>query len=155
MRSGGFTLVEFVLVMVLLIIMTAVAVPRFTAVQSLRVNAAARGIASDIRYAQSLAISAGKNHRVVFSAGGYTIEENAGGWQYITFPVTADNFIVQIAADYEGVVIDSSYTVEFNSLGEPVVGGGGSFTVSNGGANPCRQISIVNNIGRVQIGACP
>ena len=92
---------------------------------------------------------------LVFSAGGYTIEENDGGWQYITFPVTADNFIVQIATDYEGVVIDSSYTLEFNSLGEPVVGGGGSFTVSNSGSTPCRQVSIVNNIGRVQIGACP
>ena len=155
MRSGGYTVVELVLVMVLLIILAAVAVPRFTALQSVRVNAAVREIASDIRYAQSLAISSGKNHRVVFSAAGYTIEENDGGWQYITFPVTADNYIVQIAADYEGVVIDSGYTLEFNSLGEPVVGGGGSFTVSNSGSNPCRQISIVNNIGRVQIGACP
>jgi Tfp pilus assembly protein FimT len=153
MKKSGFTLIEFVLVIVLLFIISAVAVPRLSIIQGVRVNAAVRSIVSDIRYAQSLAISTQKDHRVVFTSAGnsYTIEENDGGWQSIARPTMSGSFTVQLNTDYEGVVIDNSYSVQFNSFGEPVAGGGGSFSVSYNGSLPQRTITIQSNTGRTTV----
>jgi hypothetical protein len=48
-----------------------------------------------------------------------------------------------------GVTITASYTVTFNSLGEPTTGGGGFVTVAAGGQS--KTITVVNYTGKVNI----
>ncbi len=151
MKNSGFTLIEFILVLVLILTVTTVAVEKFSVIPSARVNAAARTIVSDIRYTQSLAISTQKKHRIVFTNNSYSIEENNGTWQAIKKPLSSENFTIQLNTDYAGVIIDSSYIVEFNMTGEPVTGGGGSFTISYNSSPPQRTINIQTNTGRTTI----
>jgi len=154
MGEKGVTLIETVLVILMVLILSAIVIPRLTGVERARVDSAARTVAADIRYAQSLAISTRNDHRVVFTAGGtYQLQENSGGWQAIDDPFRpgANDYVVQLGSDYPGVIIDSSYTVRFNSIGEPVVGGGGSVSVSESGMGSARTISVAVNTGRVKV----
>ena len=153
-NTPGFTFVEAVMVILLLVVLAVVAYPRFAAVDTARVNGAAMVIAADIRYTQSLAITTRVNHRIVFSSStnSYIVErDNAGTWQTATHPAKGGNFYIALHDDFPGVVLNSSYTIEFNYLGEPVVGGGGSFVISYGGSSPAKTISIVANTGRVRV----
>ncbi len=150
MKNSGFTLIEFVLVLLLLLILSVVAVPKFTFVQSARINAAARTIASDIRYAQSLAISTGKKHGVVFEATPnqyYIYKETSSN--IIKKPVSSDKFVIKLSDDFPNAVIDSDYKDIFDYLGAPATGG--TFSISNNGSSPSKKISVLANTGMVQI----
>jgi len=48
-----------------------------------------------------------------------------------------------------GVTINSNFTVTFNSLGEPIVGGGGSVSITGDGGT--KAISVVQYTGKVNI----
>ncbi|KDE40079.1 MSHA pilin protein MshA [Nitrincola lacisaponensis] len=71
-RQQGFTLVELILVLVLLGVLTAIVLPRFT-----QTGFAAYGyteeLASAIRFAQQSAVAANQPITLVFTTGGYRI----------------------------------------------------------------------------------
>ncbi len=152
MREKGFTLIEAVMIVVLMLILAMAAYPRFEAVSSARVGAAGRVIVADIRYAQSQAISTRLNHRVVFNSSGYQVQQNNGGWQVIDDLTRsgANDYIVQLTDDYAGVVVDGTPpTVQFDYLGAPVPDADLSLTISNSGSSPSRQITVKQHTGRV------
>ncbi|HEX7078191.1 MAG TPA: prepilin-type N-terminal cleavage/methylation domain-containing protein [Candidatus Eisenbacteria bacterium] len=74
-RAAGFTLVEAVIVMTLLGILAWVAYPKLTATGEIRLDAAARRVAADLRYAQSRAIGTRVVHGLLFETGAnrYTV----------------------------------------------------------------------------------
>jgi len=151
---SGFTLIELIMVVVVLLIIAAFIAPKMTGVTGTRVNAAGRKISADIRYAQELAISTQTNHGVIFNASPtntYSIYQGTTS-TIITDSFTGGAYTVQLnAGDYDGVTIDGGYQVEFDALGSPVTGGGSSVTISNGGSAPVRTITVAANTGKVSI----
>lgn len=142
------------MIITVILVLAAVLIPRFSAVQGARVAAAARSIASDIRYAQSCAVAQCINHRAVFSPGtSYSIQKqnDDGTWSVIQNPTSPGDYTVSIGSDYPQVVIDSSFIVEFSPLGEAVSGGGSGFTVSNSGSSPVATITIDQYTGNVEV----
>jgi len=151
---SGFTLIELIMVVVVLLVLAAVIAPRMTGVTGTRVNAAARKISADIRYAQELAISTQTNHGVIFNASPtntYSIYRGTSS-TIITDSFTGGAYTVQLnTGDYGEVTIDGGYQVEFDALGAPVTGGGTSVTISAGGLAPIRTITVAANTGKVSI----
>jgi MSHA pilin protein MshC len=138
-QSMGMTLIEVIVVMVIIGILSAVVIPRFDFASFSKASAdgAAYLIASDIRYAQEFAMANRVSKSVIFTAGTAVYTFNS--------PHTLDPS-GQLPS---GVTISNSFTVTFNSLGEPTTGAGGSVTVSGGGQ--AKTISIVNYTGKVNI----
>ena len=137
--QSGMTLIEVILVLLLIAILGAVVIPRVDFATSSRasVDGAAYMIASDIRYAQECAMANRVSKTVTFSTATPTV---------YTFSPTGN--LDSSGRLPSGVVIGSNLTVTFNSLGEPIAGGG-SVIVSGGGQT--RTISVVNYTGKVNI----
>ncbi len=136
----GMSLIEVILVMVIIAILVAVVIPRidFETSSSASVEGAAYMIASDIRYAQEFAMANRVSKTVTFSTATPTV--------YTFSPTNQLDPSGRLPA---GVNIGSNFIITFNSLGEPIVGGGGSVTVSGGGQT--RTISVVQYTGKVSI----
>ena len=70
-RSGrGFTLIEITMVVVILAILAAIALPSLATQSDLTTDAASRVVIGDLLYAQSQAIATGQNQFVTFNLGG-------------------------------------------------------------------------------------
>jgi len=133
------TLIEFILMMVIIGILSAVAIPRFDFATSSRasLDGAAYMIASDIRYAQEFAMANRVSKSVIFVSGSATYTFN---------PTSGLDPSGQLPS---GVTVGSNFTITFNSLGEPITGGGGSVTISASGGT--KTISVINYTGKVII----
>lgn len=136
--SGGFTMIELVVVMVLVAVLAFVAIPRLN-VGSLQVVPVAEQIAAEIRYAQSLAMTRSETFTFTLSAGTYSI-------------FGEDSGLVNLSdGRSSGSVGDASATpasIDFNPrFGKPT--GTGSITVSGGGSSVI--ISIDSETGYVSL----
>lgn len=122
----GFTLIELVMILTLLSILAAVAIPRFSSYGAIKQDNAVLKIASDIRYAQNMATTTQQRSRVSFAANGYTINSCAN-YTSSTCTCAAWSAVktTDLSADYSGVTISSTVSLlEFDSLGRPYDGGG-------------------------------
>lgn len=165
----GFTLIELVMVILLLVILAAVAIPRFNIFGGMKQGNAALKIASDIRYAQNRATTTQKRHRINFnSSTTYDIKycndiyntttcTCPTAWVLATDPYTSGNFQISLDNDFSGVSISSPAAgswLEFDSLGRPyvnpcsVTSAGTTVTVSYSGEAD-RNISIQSQTGMV------
>jgi len=137
--SAGMTLIELVMVLVIIGTLSAVAIPRidWMIFSKASVDGAAYLIASDIRYTQEFAMANRVSKRIIFTSGSsvYTFQPPHGLDPSGRLP--------------SGVTMGSNLTIAFNSLGEPITGGGGSVVVS--GAGQSKTIGIVNYTGKVNI----
>ncbi len=136
--SAGFTLIEIMMVVMLLAVAGALAMPFLSSAGSLQVMAAADMIAADLEYAKSLAISRGQVYSVVFSTqlNSYQIEDQGGnvvshpikiGFDYVIDFVN-DSRLNQV--DISQVSFDATSRVRFDYLGSPY---NGSSTPLNSG----------------------
>jgi type II secretory pathway pseudopilin PulG len=124
--------------MVIIGILAATVVPRFdfTTTSTASADGAVYMIASDIRYAQEWAMANRVSKQVNFPANSPTYNFN---------PPNSLDPSGQLPS---GVTINApGYTVQFNSLGEPIAGGGGSVTVSAGGL--MKTLTVTNYTGKV------
>ena len=137
--QSGMSLIELILVMLIIAIIAVVVIPRFDYATSSRasVDGAAYMIASDIRYAQEYAMANRTSKSVVFTSGSSVYTFNPSGGLDPTGQLPS------------GVMIGNNFTITFNSLGEPIVGGGGSVAVSGGGQT--KTINVVEYTGKVNI----
>ena len=135
-RSSGFTLIELIAVIVIIIIAAMLAIPMFSSAAGMQVRAAADMIAADLEYAKSMAISRQKTYTVVFdeAAESYDIRDEGG---IISHPVTHGDYLVNFGADsrVDRVnIVDadfgSSEQVSFTYLGSPDPDNGGTVTLS-------------------------
>lgn len=130
----GFTIIELVMILTLIAILAAVAIPRFSGYGATKQGNAVLKIASDIRYAQNRATTTQQRSRVsivdattyeVYFCASYTQATCTctSGWSFATDPYTRGNFQVYLNTDYSGVEIVSTVSLlEFDSLGRPYNG---------------------------------
>lgn len=143
----GFTLLEAVLVIAIVAILAIATVPRFD-LSSAGLDAAARKIRSDILYAQSLAMSRGVPHGILFTANAAYILYATSPATPISDPLTLTSFSEDLGRFHQTVIVND-YRVEFDPFGQPVIGAGGSVVIRNGAVTKTLQVSA--NTGRVVI----
>jgi len=125
--SGGFTLIEIVIVIVIFAIAAMMAIPIMTSGASFQIRSAANVIAADLEYAKTIAISKGQSFSVVFdkTTETYRIEDQAGA--VIPHPVKKGfDYIVDFRndgrlskVDIEDVSFDATSVIQFDYLGSP------------------------------------
>jgi prepilin-type N-terminal cleavage/methylation domain-containing protein len=139
----GVTLLEVILVIVIVGILVAIVVPKtnITVTSETSVNGAAYMIASDIRYTQECAMANRVSKSVSFVAG----------QNFYTFPATVPSTsgLDPSGRLISGVTTGTTITFTFNSLGEPIAGGGNSVTVSDGATT--KTITVLQYTGKVNI----
>ena len=129
LSSAGVTLVELVVVLVLLAIIAIVAVVRGPSIPVAQTNQAAAKIKSDIRYAQSYALSSQARARISFDADAESYNvyyESGGSWTLLTDPQTRGDFTVDLTvSEFSGVDIvqtdfnGTDYGLVFDAAGAP------------------------------------
>lgn len=142
-RKAGFTLIELIVTVAILVMMLAVAVPLFfQTIAQRRLTAAVERVANDLRYVQSLAVTQGNLHRLhagtdgaVGRPGEYRLERSEnGGVSWIALGAWYNP-----SADYQGSNLQSikdnagttlaTYDVRFNSQGAVANTGVGSYPI--------------------------
>jgi prepilin-type N-terminal cleavage/methylation domain-containing protein len=107
----GVTLTELMVVLGIMAILLAIAIPRMDMLQTSRLNGAARVVWSDMHHAKMTAIKENRNISVVFDGDGYEFKRDV-----VSF------FTRSIADEYQGSSItnssnNQSFTITFNSRG--------------------------------------
>lgn len=145
----GFTAVEILLTVGLLAILALAAVSLLPSVGSIRLGAAAKQVQSDIEYAQQNAMMTGQTSGVLFvNNGSYTVYQGTFSTP-LSSPLTHQDMVITLSTHYPGVSISGNYTVEFNDMGSPTTGGGGSVTLTNGSTS--KILTVTANTGKVTI----
>ena len=128
-RSSGFTMVEILIVVVIIMIAAMTAIPMMGSAASMQIRSAANMIAADLEYAKSMAISRQKTYTVVFdeSTESYHIEDANGiinhpvkkGFSYeVNF--SSDSRLSKV--DIADVDFDATDEVKFDYFGSPYAG---------------------------------
>lgn len=125
--SGGFTLVEIIVVVVIISIAAVMAVPLLSSAADMQLRSAGNIVAADMEYAKSMAISRQKSYSVVFDVNNDSYEIQDSDGNVIGHPVNGSgNFVVNFGSDsrldrvdISGVDFDSDQTVIFDYLGSP------------------------------------
>ena len=152
-EGRAFTLVEILVVVVILALIAGLVIPMVVDTDDLRATAAARMVATDLQYAQNIAITTQQNVTVAFDAGEGTYAlSNASG--ALIHPMKKTAFTIDLKGEdgWERVeLVSASFgggaTVTFDELGAP--SSAGTVTVKAGGM--IYQISVAAATGRVTV----
>lgn len=148
-QNRGISLVEVVGVLALLGVLGLAAVVWVPSGDPARLDAAVKQVQSDVQHARQLAMTTGTTHGVQFvQNGNYTVYISAIATPVLS-PLTRQSMVITLSGKYPGVSLQTNYTVEFNSLGAPSVGGDGSVTVTNTSGN--RSVMVRAATGSVVI----
>lgn len=138
--SGGFTLIELMVVIMILSIAALVAVPMLGSSADVQARSAASTLAADLDYARGLAVTHQENIMVVFSPSteSYSIRDSAGA--VVAHPLGTGDFTMDFTAeprlskvDMVSSNFDGETTLTFDYLGAPYSGAVGSCTAMNTG----------------------
>ena len=158
MGEKGFTLIETVLIVVILVILIVTISSNMGGFSEIKVNAAAKKLASDLRYSIQLSTTTQIIHGIRLIPTGYTVFENDDPLDPARDPHGGADFIVNYTmGELEGVTVVSilpNNIVKFNSTGEalqengsPLPIGSDSITLSYKGES--RTVSIVPSTGKI------
>ena len=163
MKNHGFTLIELVMIIVIVGIIALAAMPKITTGSAVRLEAACQKIASDLRYAQEMALAQQVRFGISFDIA------NEAYFAYRVSvatkardPQTRNNFDVSFVTlnEFKGIDISStnfSNKVEFDSVGAPYDGSGvilssqGVITLQAQAGAYSRTVRIEPKTGKVSI----
>lgn len=127
-EQRGFTIVELIMVIVILGIISAVALPRFFDRKTFDERFYFEEVLSSVRYAQKLAVASGCLVKVTVNDGGYALAYGAGACSSTQIKDPSDkNYPVEHPAN---VAVQGGMDIEFNSLG--CIAGNPSASCSSG-----------------------
>jgi prepilin-type N-terminal cleavage/methylation domain-containing protein len=169
--ARGFTLVEAMITLVVLLLLALVAIPRLGDNTAVKASATANRLRSDIAFAQSLAMTSGQRYRVYFNlspspAAGYAVVNNIdedANWgeagEFARDPASGNNLSVTLnTGDYGGITISAvgfnPRYVEFDTLGRPYSNGvllAAATTVTVTGGSFTQTVTVTPQTGRVSI----
>ena len=158
MREKGFTLIEAILIVVILAIIAIVIATNLGGFSSIKLNAAAKKVASDIRYAQQLSTTKQIIHGVSFTATGYTVYENDTPADPARDPQSSGDFIVSYTSgELTGITVATTLPndiVKFNADGEALRDDGSPLPVASNSItlsyqSQSRTLTIVPATGKV------
>jgi general secretion pathway protein H len=126
----GFTLIELLIVIVILGVAAAIAVPMASSAANLQLRAAVNMVAADLEYAKSRAIGTGQRFRVVFDAAAETYRITDADGNTISHPVKMQSpYVINFSndgrldqVDIVSADFDGTATVSFDYLGSPYSG---------------------------------
>ena len=128
--SGGFTLVELLIVIAIIAIAALTAIPMMSSATSVQIRSAANMLTADLEYAKSMSISRGQYFSVVFDKDteSYWIEDQSGN--VIPHPVKKGfDYVIDFQndgrlnkVDIVDVDFDATSEVKFDYLGSPYNG---------------------------------
>lgn len=107
MTERGFTLTELTVMVVILGVLSWLAYPKMAAMDEVKLDAAARRIAADLRYAQGLAMSRRVIHGILF---------NPAQEKYTVFAPNAATPITDPADRARTLVVDYTTRTEFKGV---------------------------------------
>jgi len=150
------------IVLLIMAVAAAIAVPMVSSAGSMQIRSAANMVAADLEYAKSLAIGTGQRHSVVFDADNeaYSITNASGttvphpvkkGFDYVV-NFAADGRLDQV--DIVDVNFDGTGTVSFDYLGSSYNGAGSglsSGTVTLRASGVTRTVSVEPVTGFISI----
>jgi type II secretory pathway pseudopilin PulG len=148
-QGGGFSLLELVLVLAIVVTLTAIAAPRYQgSVARYRADLAARRIVADLALAQSNAKAVSSSRSVVFSI-------SANNYQMPDLPPldgTAGSYIVELSekpyeADITSADFGGNQDVTFNGWGIPDSDGTVILTVGS----EQRTVTLDAETGRAEV----
>jgi len=163
--SGGFTLVELLIVIVIIAIAALTAIPMMSSAASVQIRSAANMLTADLEYAKSMSISRGQNFSVVFNKDteSYRIEDQSStviphpvkkGFDYeINFSTDGRLDKVDIVdADFDP---GSDNTITFDYLGSPYSGttsplNNGVISLQAGGTTTTVRVEAVTGFVSIQ-----
>ena len=162
-RQAGYTLIELVVVMILIGIITALAIPRFV---SPKAGPVSRRLLSDIRYAKELAIRFQNTSGnpccgvYIINSTSYRVFTNNDPNIAAKDPQTGTDYVVTMSKKFSGVTFTyptsfSGNILKFDSLGTPFEGSGSGTalgsakTITVNGPGGPRTVTIEPNTGKV------
>jgi type II secretion system protein H len=153
----GFTLIELIVVLLIMTIIAAVAVPMVSGTNAMQAQAAARMLMADLEYAQSLSVTTGSPITVQFNRtnNSYKLINNQS--QTVGHPISGKGYEVIYAQTSGATQVDVLSTtlagdqVTFDTLGAPTPDG--AISVSAG--SQTYVVSIAPVTGRVTVAAAP
>jgi len=114
-KQHGFTIVELIMVIVILGIISAVALPRFFDRKTFDERFYFEEVLSSVRYAQKLAVASGCLVKVTVNDGGYALAYGAGACSSTQIKDPSDKtYPIEHPAN---VAVQGEVNIEFNSLG--------------------------------------
>jgi len=154
-NPGAFTLVELLVVVVIMAVTGAMIVPMLAGAGEVEALSAARVIATDLQYAQSVAITEQTPITVQFytNTDRYSVSNTSG---LLKHPMTRKDYLVDFATsegfdqcDLASANFEGDQTVVFDELGAPDAGG--SVTVLGG--SQTYRIDVSSVTGTVTVSA--
>lgn len=147
-KKGGFSLIEFILIMIVVAIIATISVGILKSPSDTAIILAAKKVSYDISYARERAMVTLKEHKIYINTPdrlriGYT------NYTLINNPDDLKPFDINISNKYGGVSFFKNYSIKFDKLGRNVYKNVTSVVLISSGKQ--KIIGIVPNTGRVYV----